>query len=37
MKHEIDCQVLSTHRILTYVRVAWYLALMFDEMNDEFE
>lgn len=33
IKREIDCHVISTHRIVAYARVARYSARMFDEMN----
>ncbi|MGA9942375.1 MAG: hypothetical protein WBP88_10300 [Nitrososphaeraceae archaeon] len=33
-RHEIDCLVMSTHRTITYARVARYLARFFNEMSD---
>ena len=31
---EVDANIISTHRIDTYVNIGWDLAKMFDQMND---
>lgn len=33
-RYEVDANIISTHRIDTYVNVGWDLATMFDQMSD---
>jgi CBS domain-containing protein len=33
-RYEVDANIISTHRIDTYVNIGWDLAKMFDQMND---
>ncbi|MGI0032559.1 MAG: hypothetical protein ACRD97_04725, partial [Nitrososphaeraceae archaeon] len=33
-RYEVDANIISTHRVTSYVNVGWDLAKMFDQMSD---